>query len=576
MTLSIHRRATLWGDRTAVVDDDGTAVSYAALADRAERRAAQLIALGVSRGDAVAILSRNRIEHLELCVACRRLGATLAPISHRLGEPAVTALGERIDPAVVVHEERFAALAGAVAGRGATDLTIDEFRASEPTPAEREAVPLDSGPAEPDAVDESPLLYLHTGGTTGVPKVVVISHRQVEWNAITEIAAWGLGEDDVVPALLPLFHVGGWLLLTLPTLYVGGRVLIHREFDPGRALRAIENHGVTRVFGVAAIFQAMAAHEDFDATDCSTVKWFMSGGGPTPDAVIDAYRERGQRFVQGYGLTEGGPNDLYFPPERADEAKATTSVGRPFPDVEARLVDPETGAVLGGAIDARGEDAGSRADGTVQGELELRGPVTARRYLETTDGTFEGEWVSTGDIAVRDAEGDYAITGRTDNMFVSGGENVYPEEIEGALERHPAVAAAGVVPVSHERWGQVPKAVVVPEGTDEPTPEALETHLRERLAGFKVPQAWAVAEELPRSGPGKLDRGALAENYGERESAAESDDGANSRPDRSAEQAGNGSKAKSGNDGPADKGGSDGPADNGGSDGPADNGGDEK
>ncbi|SDR44861.1 class I adenylate-forming enzyme family protein [Natronobacterium texcoconense] len=489
MTLSIHRRANHYGSRLAVADYDGDErreYDYDDLAAMADEYARRLADHGVGPGDPVCVLSRNRPELLGLFFAAVETGAILAPISQRLPAETVETLRERIDPALTLCEERFEELAPDA-------TTLESFTAGEPETTEVERNP-------PERDDDRPVLYLHTGGTTGVPKVVVLPARQLEWNCITEVSAWGLGKEDVSATLLPLFHTGGWNLLTLPTLYAGGRIVLHREFDPVSALESIEAEGVTRVFAVAAIFQAMAAADRFDETDFSTVEWFMSGGGPTPTAVMEAYRERGQRFTQGYGLTEGGPNNLYFDPSRSDTEKAAESVGRPFPDCSARVVD---------------EDGNPLPDGET-GELELSGPVTAAGYLGTEDGTFEGQWVSTGDLARRDEDGDYYITGRTDNMFVSGGENVYPEEIESALDRRDDVDAVGVVGIPHDRWGTVPKAVV--EG-DDLEADDLEAYCREHLAGYEVPEAFEFVDELPRSGPGKIDREALETEFGAGENA---------------------------------------------------------
>ena len=525
MTLSIHPRADQYGPRVAVVDvvgsstqqDDGDEpLSYADLAARANAHAARLADRNVGEGDAVCVVSRNRSELLELFYACVDRGAILAPISHRLPADAVETLRDRIEPALTLYEERFADLVDDALRSGNGAAGSDEGPRSDHD-VETLATFTDSEPsADPDDLErvdrdpDRPLLYLHTGGTTGVPKVVVLPYRQVEWNCITEVAAWGLGKEDVSPVLLPLFHTGGWNLLTLPTLYVGGQVVVHREFDPDEVLASIEEHGATHVFGVAAIYQAMAASDRFAETDFSSVDWLLSGGGPTPDAVFDAYEERGQRFGQGYGLTEGGPNNIYLDPDRTvDSETRRQSVGRPFPDCQTRIVDADGEPVEPGET----------------GELEIRGPVTADGYLETEDGTFEGKWVSTGDLARIDENGDHYITGRTDNMFVSGGENVYPEEIEDSLSGHEAVAGVGVVGVPHEKWGTVPKAVVEPvehgdgatdgrEGPSEGPGEVLEAYCREHLADFQVPQAFVFVEELPRSGPGKLDRGELEAQYG--------------------------------------------------------------
>lgn len=512
MTLRLDTRAGHFADATAVVDDAETAVSYAELDDRARDAADRLAAAGVGEGDAVVVLSRNRTELLALLFAVERLGAVLAPVSHRLPAGDVTELVDRIDPVLVIHEERFA---DRLPERGTADrepegavrTTTFEAFAGRNSRESHDAV------ARPDP--ESPLLYLHTGGTTGTPKVVVVTRRQVEWNCITQSAAWGLGNDDVSPVLLPLFHTGGWHLLTLPTLYVGGTVVLRREFDPGRALETVERHDGTHLFGVATILSALAEHEEFADADLSSLEWVMSGGGPTPEELLAAFRERGVPATQGYGLTEGGPSNLYVDPRRSDATAKADTVGRPFPDCEARTVDDDGEPLTVGET----------------GELEVRGPVAAREYLATADGTFgseggtdeaefraDGEWVSTGDLAERDADGDYRIVGRVDNMFVSGGENVHPETVERALESHAAVESVGVVGIPHDRWGTVPKAVVVPAGdaTDRDTldHEALAAHARETLADYERPNAYVFVEALPESGAGKLDRGALVEEYG--------------------------------------------------------------
>ncbi len=479
MTLSLARRATLWESRPAVVDPEGgVSLSYADLAAEVSAATGRLAAWGIDPGDRLVVLARNDPALLALLFAARRRGATLAPVSFRLAPDTVAKLVDRIDPELVVAEPEFEDL---VADADCEATSLSTFQDREPQPDAR------------GTSDAAPL-FLHTGGTTGVPKVVPIGERQLEWNAITESVAWGLDDETVTLTLLPQFHTGGWNLLTLPTLYSGGTVVLPSEFDPGQALELVEEHRPTQLFAVAAIYRALADHPGFENTDLSSLEWVMSGGGPCPESVMEPYRERGIPFTQGYGLTEGGPNNLYLSPERDDIEEKSDRVGRPFPDCEARLVED-----------------GEEVAGEGTGELEFRGPVTADGYLETEDGTFEGEWVSTGDVAHRDDDGDYAIVGRTDNMFVSGGENVYPEEIEDTLEGHEAVGAVGVVPVSHEKWGQVPKAVVVGDA-DEAT---LDGYARKHLADFERPKAWAFVDALPETGAGKLDRDALREQYGE-------------------------------------------------------------
>jgi fatty-acyl-CoA synthase len=484
MTLSIAKRADQWGDRLALVDPDGgREFSYAVLADRIETAAGRLAAWEIGPGDRVVVLAGNRVSTLAMLFAARRRGATLAPVSIRLDPGTVGSLVDRIDPALVVYEDDFADLRGDIA-RDSVSLQTYLDRA-----------PLVDDQDERFRENNVAPLFLHTGGTTGTPKVVPISERQLEWNAITETVAWGLDETTVSVPVLPLFHTGGWNLLTLPTLYAGGTVVLPRAFEPGEVLGLIEDHGATQLFAVAAIYRSLADHPDFASTNLSSLAWAMSGGGPCPESVMEPFRERGIPFVQGYGLTEGGPNSLYLSPDRADRDAKADRVGRPFPDCDARLVD-EDGRVV---------------DGAGSGELELSGPVTADRYLATEDGTFgEDGWVATGDLAHRDTDGDYAIVGRVDNAFDSGGEVVYPERIEDVLSDHPDVQAVGVVPIPHDRWGRAPKAVVV----GEVAAEDLDGFANERLADFEQPAEFTFKDALPETGPGKLDRDALAAEFG--------------------------------------------------------------
>ncbi|WP_254863577.1 class I adenylate-forming enzyme family protein [Halovivax gelatinilyticus] len=498
MTLSLGRRATHWESSRALVDHAAqTEWTYAELDEWADETAAGLTDAGVGRDDVVAVVSRNRPAFFSLFFAVRRLGATLAPISHRLVASTVESLLDRIEPTICLYESRFEDLIP----EGVERESLTEFD---------ERIDGVAGTGRASTVDrdpEEPLLYLHTGGTTGIPKVVVCTERQLEWNCITEAVAWDLGRDETIPLVLPLFHTGGWNLLTLPSLYVGGEVVVQREFDPDEVVEIVERYRATKLFAVAAIFRAIADCESFEAADLSSLEWCMSGGGPTPPSLQETYRDRGIHFSQGYGLTEGGPNNLFVDPTRTDAAEKAETVGRPFPDCEVRIVD----------------DVGDTVEPGTIGELELRGPVAADRYLATSDGTFDGEWVSTGDLAVEDDDGDVSITGRTDNMFVSGGENVYPEEIENALDDHDAIEEVGAIGVPHERWGTTPKAVVVPAGAAGPPSdltETLDAFARDRLPGYARPSAYAFVDELPRSGPGKLDREALAEAHGESEPIA--------------------------------------------------------
>jgi fatty-acyl-CoA synthase len=342
-----------------------------------------------------------------------------------------------------------------------------------------------------------PHLLLHTGGSTGTPKETVVTHGSIYWNSFNTITAWGIRPDDVTPMVFPMFHTGGWNVLTIPFFHVGGTVVIDREVDPGRILSQIESHGATVLVAVPAVLRMMANHDDWADTDLSTLRFVKSGGGPCRESVIESWRARDVDISQGYGLTECGPNNFAMPDDWAP-AKVK-SVGKPVLHADVRIVDEEGESLPQGEI----------------GELELAGPHAAAEYWrnpEETEATFGG-WVSTGDLARVDADGFYHIEGRKKNMFVSGGENVYPPVVEDAIADHEAVEEVVVIGVPNERWGTVGKAVV--QGEESLTLEDLRAFLEDRLASYELPAHLAFVEEMPTSGPSKIDRTAIKDRFGE-------------------------------------------------------------
>ncbi|WP_254863584.1 AMP-binding protein [Halovivax gelatinilyticus] len=496
------RRASLSPDRTAIVDEGtGESFTYADLDRRANRTARLLDAYDVADGERVALVSRNRIETIDLFCAAGKTGGVLAPLSYRLAPPELAELIELIDPNLLVIESPFVERLEHAIARSSIEPPVVELETAEPAGGwDRYAdeVPVDGAPVVP--VDRSlsdPHLLLHTGGSTGTPKETTITHGSIYWNSFNTITAWGLRPDDVAPMVFPAFHTGGWNVLTLPIMSVGGTLVIDREVDPGCVLTQVEDHGATVLVAVPAVLRAMAHHDDWEATDLSTLRFAKSGGGPCRDSIVRAWRDRDVDLTQGYGLTEIGPNNFAMPDEFPAEKVA--SVGKPALHVDTRIVSEDGEAVDAGEI----------------GELELAGPHAASGYWgnETeTAATFGEGWVSTGDLARVDEDGFYHIEGRKKNMFVSGGENVYPPEVEDAIADHPAVEEVIVVGVPDERWGTVGKAVV--EGDESLTHGELEAFLDGTLARFKIPAHLAFVDEMPTSGPSKLDREAIVDEFG--------------------------------------------------------------
>ncbi|MEZ3114542.1 AMP-binding protein [Halobaculum sp. MBLA0147] len=527
------RRRRLSPDRVGLVDaTTETEYTYAELDDRANRAARLCRAAGVKKSDRVAAISRNRPELVDLFFATGKLGAVLAPLSHRLAPPELASMLSDVDPEVLVVEAPFAELVADVLAHEAfdvaTDLTVvavGDGPVATGTAADEESavvaaadttwtdtLPADDTPVDRPAVSrEDPHLFLHTGGSTGVPKETVIPHRQVLWNSFNTITAWGLRPADTTPMTFPMFHTGGWNVITVPLFHLGGTVVIAREFDAGQVLRLIDERDGSVLVAVPAVLRTMASHDRWAETDLSSLRVAKSGGGPCRQSVLEAWWDRGVDLSQGYGLTECGPNNFAMPDgwprEKAD------SVGVPAMHVDARVVD----------------EAGEELPAGEVGELELSGPHAADRYWrnpaesrgtfgpaagDTSDGATERSgWVSTGDLARVDDDGYYHVEGRKKNMFVSGGENVYPPAVEDAVADHPKVEEVIVIGVPDEQWGTVGRAVVV--GDETLALDELRSFLDDRLARFKHPRSLRFVDQMPTSGPSKIDRGAVRDRFGE-------------------------------------------------------------
>jgi fatty-acyl-CoA synthase len=513
-----EKRAMLTPDRVGLVDaDTGEEYTYADLERRANRTARLLRDAGVGTGDRVAVVSRNRPELVDLYFATAKVGAVLAPLSHRLASQELAAMLDDVAPSMLVVEAPFADdVAGALSemsvsiectlGIQAEGHALDDAAPPAADGWQRYAETLPEDDSAIDCVDlalSDPHLFLHTGGSTGLPKQVVQTHGGIMWNAFNTIISWGLRPDDTTPMVFPFFHTGGWNVLTIPFFHLGATVIIARDFDPGQVLSLVAEYDASVLVSVPAVLRFMVEHDEWDGTDLSSLRFVKSGGGPCRDAIIEAWSERDISISQGYGLTECGPNNFAMPDNFPREKSG--SIGMPCLYVDARVVD---------------EDGTELPTGEV-GELQLASPHAGDRYWRNesetakTFGASDGDdhaWVSTGDLARVDEDGYFYIEGRKKNMFVSGGENVYPPEVEAVITDHPDVDEAIVVPVPDENWGEVGKAVV--EGDESLTLDELQAFMEGRIAGFKVPKHLAFVDEMPMSGPSKIDRQAIEEAFG--------------------------------------------------------------
>jgi len=459
--------------RRVAIDSDGELVTYAELDRRSEELAAALLARGLERGDRVATLTANSPEHVVVFFACAKAGLCLLPLSWRLAPAELAYMLEDAEPALFLVAPEHDALA-AHTGAQFTPLNGTWLGDS----------PLDV--TVPDASEEDPLLLVYTSGTTGRPKGALLTQANCFWTNLSFDLVAGVGGDDVVLQVLPQYHVGGWNVQALLAWWKGARVVLEPSFDPGRCLRLIQQKRVTTIMGVPATYLFMAQQPEFEGADLSTLRTAVVGGAPMPEPLLETWQRRGVAIVQGYGLTEAAPNVLCLPPE--DAVRKAGSAGKPYPLVDVRLAP--------------------------DGELQVQGPNVFAGYWRNPEATraafTEDGWLRTGDMAACDEEGFYRIRGRLKDMYISGGENVYPAEIENVLAAHPAVADAAVVGVPDDQWGEAGVAFVVL--SDEAGEDELIAHCRERLAAFKVPRAVRFTHELPRSPMNKVLKAELAES----------------------------------------------------------------
>jgi len=456
----LRDRARITPQRTAIVERDRR-WTYAELDARSEELAA-----GLRHGARISTLSGNSGEHAALMFACAKAGAILHPISWRLAPAEVAYQLDDAEPDLFVIVEEHRKLGEAALELANVQPALELGRRG--------------SPATPAADD--PLLLIYTSGTTGKPKGALLTHANCFWTNLSFDLATGIRQDDVILQVLPQFHCGGWNVQSILGWWKGATVVIEPGFDAAHVLDLIERERITTMMGVPANYLFMSHEPRFASADLSTLRLAVVGGAPMPEALLDVWAERGVAIVQGYGLTEAAPNVLCLAPE--DATRKAGYAGKPYPYVTCDLSD--------------------------EGELLVRGPNVFPGYWrneEATAGAFRDGWLLTGDIAERDDEGNYRILGRLKDMVVSGGENIYPAEIEAVLHEHPAVADAAVVGVPDERWGEVCVAFVV---LDAPvSTEELRQHCFDRLARFKVPKSFHVVDELPRNSMGKIQKSEL-------------------------------------------------------------------
>jgi fatty-acyl-CoA synthase len=499
----LDRRAKLSPDRVALQDAaTGQAITYRVWNANANRTAHYLRELGVGKGDRVAVYATNSLAYLDIWQACGKLGAILQNLNWRLTVNELRPLLADTAPNVLIYSEEFTTQVHTLR----PDLTfVQHFVALTTQSAstddrfgQRDTCS-DILTDRPDLSPDDPWAICYTGGTTGLPKGAILTHRNMTWNSINTILSWGLDQNDVTILNSPLFHTGGLNVFTLPMIHAGGKSIVCEKFDVDQVFDLIAHSGVTVYFGVPTMFIAMQSHPRWNTVDFSRLKLIISGGAPCPLPIFERFWARGIDFKTGYGLTEAGPNTFWLP--AAEVQRKPGAVGYPLMHIDVRTVRSD----------------GSECAADEGGELIIRGEHVTPGYWNNPSATHEAirdGWLHTGDLALRDADGCYTIVGRLKDMIISGGENIYPAEIESLLHGHPAVAEAAVIGVPDPKWGEVGRAVIVLAPDQTTTPQALTGFLSGKLATYKIPKSFVFVEKLPLTGPGKIDKRALVEQFG--------------------------------------------------------------
>ena len=468
---------------------------------RANKLANCLKSQGVEKGDRVAILARDGYEHLDVFFACSKLGAIHTALNWRSHWRELLEIFQYTTPKVLIYSDDFKDnVTQLVSHFPLSTLHLDgngiegslHFEATLQSAS-------DSAVTCPSLEAEDIAALIFTGGTTGLPKAAEVSHRMIAWNTLNTVIH-DVTHNDVYLNVFPMFHTGGLFVYTLPQVIFGGTTIFIRQFDPAQVLNLLEREKVTVFAAVPTMYQMLTTASNWESADLSSLRFCTSGGAPLPVPLVEKYtKEKNIRFKQGFGMTEFGPGIFALAPE--DAIRKAGSIGRPNFYVDAQIVG-EQNQFLGP---------------NEAGELVLKGPSYCSGYFNNPEATEaaidERGFFHTGDLAYFDDEGYFYIVDRKKDMFISGGENVYPAEIEKVLYQHPAVHMCAVIGLPDEKWGEVGKACVVLKPNQTVTEAELLNHMTDRLAKYKVPKSATFMAALPISAAGKILKRELRDQF---------------------------------------------------------------
>ncbi|MFF2176064.1 class I adenylate-forming enzyme family protein [Lysinibacillus sp. NPDC058147] len=473
----ILKRASLTPKRLALVNlETKEQWTYQQLTDEIAKWSHFFERQNMQAGSRIAVFAKNHIQLFAVLFACGLRGLIYVPLNWRMSTKELTDILADATPSLLLYDEEMNCPLSfenmhslRLANEGAT-LNIREIDLNDPW------------------------LMIYTGGTTGKPKGVVLSFNSVNWNAINTIISWGLSDSDCTLNYMPLFHTGGLNALCIPLLMAGGTVVIGDKFEAENALKAINQYKTTISLFVPTMYQAMIATNYFQKSSFPSVKVFLSGGAPCPYPIYDAFLKKDLFFKEGYGLTEAGPNNFYISREVAYLKKG--AVGKSMQFNEAKIIN----------------SAGESCTPNEVGELLVKGKHMFRFYWnnqQETERIIQDGWLKTGDLALMDEDGDFYIVGRSKEMIISGGENVYPQEVEQCILRHQLVQEVAVIGVADEYWGEIVAAVIVCQDKKDTILEEIKEICSKHLGRYKIPKKIIFIDELPKTSVGKIDKKAL-------------------------------------------------------------------
>jgi fatty-acyl-CoA synthase len=495
----LPRRRLKSGGSTAIVFAEES-ITYRQLADGADQVSSVLQKLGVGKGDAVAYLGENSPQFLQTMFGVLQLGAVFVPVNTRLAPPEVAHVLGDSEAQVLIHDPEFTSIVASIASNLGIGRRIVTGEGSDAEPGLAQLVV--DAPAfrrDVEVLPEDAAAIIYTSGTTGKAKGAILTHANLTWMSLTVIVDFDLVSTDVALMISPLFHVASLGMGALPVLLKGGTLVVEKGFEPGRALAQIERHGVTMLSGVPTTYQLMADHPAWSATDLSTLEKLTCGGSSVPTRILNAYEARGLSFSQGYGMTEASPGATQLPAAMTRAKQGSVGLPMFFADVRIARAD------------------GKLAPPGTVGEIEVTGPNIFAGYHGLRDATSDAftadGWYRSGDLGYLDDEGYLFIADRLKDLIISGGENIYPAEVENVMNDIDGVTGVALIGLPDERWGEVPVAVITTRAGARVDTESVRAFLDGKLARYKLPKRVEIVDALPRTASGKVRKADLRKRF---------------------------------------------------------------